>query len=400
MRADPVTTGPRIAAQDDLSPPARGNSSPRIRTTFQKVVLTASVVFTIAVWIAGGWALLDSFRHQPSPPTASVTDKPAAVAQPAEPVRPEVAVTDNPPRPPEAQSLAKSRLPLIPPAVSPPLVSAAMAPSGGDDELSDPGARELIMQGWALYRPPYTLARWQEARRDFERALELDSRSSGARIGLAAILSTKLADGWSPVLQEDIPQAERLLREALETGGVSNQAAARLTLGILRQMQTRLPEAQKEFETALSLDPNNARGYFHLGETLLYLGQPEASIPLLEKAIQLDPNAPNVAFTHWALGTCQLLLGRVDQAIDLLRTALDANALMWVPYFYLGGAYGLQGDLEQARSALAESIALKPAIQSLTRMRVENPWLTNPQYWALQEKTLNVGLRRAGLSDQ
>jgi tetratricopeptide (TPR) repeat protein len=312
-----------------------------------------------------------------------------------------VAATDNPPRPPGAQSLPESQSPPTPPAVSPPLISAATVLSGGDDdELADPAARELIMQGWALYRLPYTLARWQEARRDFERALELDSRSSGARIGLAAILSSKLADGWSPVLQEDIPQAERLLREALETGGVSNQAAARLTLGILRQMQTRLPEAQKEFETALSLDPNNARGYFHLGETLLYLGQPEAAIPLLEKAIQLDPNAPNVAFTHWALGTCQLLLGRVDQAIDLLRTALDANALMWVPYFYLGGAYGLQGDLEQARSALAESIALKPAIQSLTRMRVENPWLTNPQYWALQEKTLNVGLRRAGLSDQ
>jgi predicted Zn-dependent protease len=90
----------------------------------------------------------------------------------------------------------------------------------------------------------------------------------------------------------------------------------------------------------------------------------------------------------------------VDQAIDLLRKALDANARMWVPYFYLAGAYGLQGDLEQARSALAESIALKPAIQSLARMRVENPWLTNPQYWELQEKTLNVGLREAGLPDQ
>jgi tetratricopeptide (TPR) repeat protein len=256
------------------------------------------------------------------------------------------------------------------------------------------------MEGWALYRLPYTLARWQEARRDFERALELDSRSSGARIGLAAILSTKLADSWSPVLQEDIPQAEQLLREALETGGVSNQAAAHFTLGILRQMQTRLPEAQKEFEIALSLDSNNARGYFHRGETLLYLGQPEAAIPSLEKAVQLDPNAPNAAFAHWALGTCQLLLGRVDQAIDLLRRALDANARMWVPYFYLAGAYGLQGDLEQARSALAESIARKPAIQSLARMRVENPWLTNPQYWALQEKTLNVGLSRAGLPDQ
>jgi tetratricopeptide (TPR) repeat protein len=213
-------------------------------------------------------------------------------------------------------------------------------------------------------------------------------------------MSTKLADSWSPVLQEDIPQAEQLLREALETGGVSTRAVAHFTLGLLRQMQTRLPEAQKEFEIALSLDSNNARADFHRGETLLYLGQPEAAIPSLEKAIQLDPNAPNAAFAHWALGTCQLLLGRVDQAIDLLRTALDANARIWVPYFYLAGAHGLQGDLEKARSALAESMALKPAIRSLARMRVENSWLTNPEYWALQERTLNLGLRRAGLPDQ
>jgi hypothetical protein len=32
-------------------------------------------------------------------------------------------------------------------------------------------------------------------------------------------------------------------------------------------------------------------------------------------------------------------------------------------------------------------------------MRAENAWLSNPQYWALQEKTLNLGLRRAGFPD-
>jgi class 3 adenylate cyclase/Tfp pilus assembly protein PilF len=401
MRADSAAAGPRIAAQDDVSAPVSGMSSPPLRIALQKVVPTAGLVFTIAACIAGGWVFLDSFRRQPSTPTASVTDKPAAMPQPAALAPPEVAATDNPVQPPEAQSPPKSQSPPSSPAVSPPLVSAATTPSVGDDEeVADPGARELIMEGWALYRLPYTLARWQEARRDFERALELDSRSSGARIGLAAIMSTKLADSWSPVLQEDIPQAEQLLREALETGGVSTRAVAHFTLGLLRQMQTRLPEAQKEFEIALSLDSNNARADFHRGETLLYLGQPEAAIPSLEKAIQLDPNAPNAAFAHWALGTCQLLLGRVDQAIDLLRTALDANARIWVPYFYLAGAHGLQGDLEKARSALAESMALKPAIRSLARMRVENSWLTNPEYWALQERTLNLGLRRAGLPDQ
>jgi hypothetical protein len=130
-----------------------------------------------------------------------------------------------------------------------------------------------------------------------------------------------------------------------------------------------------------------------------------------QDGIRVDPN---VGITYCALGTCQLLLDRVDQASDLLQTARAANARMWVPYFYLAGAYGLRvaegdglpadaakrGDLDKARSALAESMRLKPAIKSLARMPVENPWLSNPQYWALQEKTLNLGLRRAGLPDQ
>jgi hypothetical protein len=71
-----------------------------------------------------------------------------------------------------------------------------------------------------------------------------------------------------------------------------------------------------------------------------------------------------------------------------------------VPYLYLAGSYGLRGDLDKAKSALAESIRLKPAIKSLARMQAENRWLTDPRYQVLQVKTLNVGLRRAGFPDQ
>src|SRR6266446_8426369 len=131
--------------------------------------------------------------------------------------------------------------------------------------------------------------------------------------------------------------------------------------------QNRLPEAQSEFETAVSLDPTNARAHLHLGETRLFLGEPEAGIAPLEQAIRLSPDGPNLAIAYWALGTCQLLLGRVDQAIDLLQTASAANPRLWVPYLYLAGAYGLRGDLDKAKSALSESIRLKPAIKSLAR---------------------------------
>jgi tetratricopeptide repeat protein len=392
-------------------------------------------ILVIGLWIAGGLAYFDTSHtslpkplaekptpsrvaEKPSPPAVAEKPSPPAVAEkpapvppstsrsdsgaaaplqlpavsPAEPAFPP-AIPDNPPKPPESQPKLQ---PLLESQQS--VVTKDQTPLEVDHTV-DPAARELIAQGWVLYYLPYTPVRWQAARRDFERALELDSRSSEARIGLASILSNKLADGWSPVLQEDMPRAEHLLLEAIDKGGVSNRAAAHFTLGVLRQMQTRLPEAQSEFETAISLDPDNARTYLHLAQTRLYLGEPEAGLSPLEQAIRLRSDDPNIAVTYWALGTCQLLLGRVDQAIDLLQTARAANARLWVPYFYLAGAYGLKGDLDRARSALGESLRLKPALRSVARMRAENPWLSNPKYWALQEKTLNLGLRRAGFPD-
>ncbi len=368
-----------------------------------------------------GWRMEDVWLDKnPTPPAAAEPSRPGGAEKPAlvPPSMPPAGTRAGTaaPEPPAASTpTAGSRAETAgnPPKFAEPdqdkealepekrqLTSSRTSPVDDEREQLDPSVRDLIVRGWELYYSPYSTARWQDARRDFERAFELDSRSTEARIGLASILSTKLADGWSPVLQEDMPRAEHLLLEAVDKGSASNRAAAHFTLGVLRQIQTRLPEAQTEFETAISLDPNNARTYSHLGETLLYLGQPEAAIPRLEQAIRLRPNDPDVAMTYWALGACHLLLGRTDQAIDLLQTARAANPRLWVPYLYLAGAYGLKNDLDKARSALAESLLLKPALRSVSRMRAENPWLSNPQYWALQEKTLNRGLRRAGFRDQ
>jgi adenylate cyclase len=97
------------------------------------------------------------------------------------------------------------------------------------------------------------------------------------------------------------------------------------------------------------------------------------------------------------LGECHLLLGHVDQAIDLLRRARAANPRWWFIPHWLAGALGLKGALDEARGALAESIKLNPDMNSLTQVRVY--YFRSLQYWALREKTVNVGLRRAGFPD-
>jgi hypothetical protein len=93
-------------------------------------------------------------------------------------------------------------------------------------------------------------------------------------------------------------------------------------------------------------------------------------------------------------------LEHVDHAIDLLRTARTQNPRFWYIHAALAGALGLSGDLDEARVALAAAIELRPEINSLARWRIHAPWNTDPQYWALRERTLNAGLRKAGMPEE
>jgi tetratricopeptide (TPR) repeat protein len=267
-----------------------------------------------------------------------------------------------------------------------------------EEKAVDPNARDLVMRGWAWWYRPNSIATRQEALRAFERALEIDPRSVDARIGIATVLVGNILDGWSSSVQLDQARADQLLLEALERD--RNRSTAHFAMGLLRRVQNRLSEAKMEFEAAIALDRNNATAISQLGQALMWLGQPEAGIPYIEKAIRLNGYNPNAAILYWELGTCHLLLGHVDQAVDLLRKARAANPRFYYTHLWLAGALGLQGDLDQAKAALAESLRLKPELNSRAALRALYPYLADPTYLALSDKTLDAGWRRAGFPDE
>jgi adenylate cyclase len=73
----------------------------------------------------------------------------------------------------------------------------------------DPDARDLVMRGWAWLYRPVTLETMQQAERAFGQALAMDSRSIGARTGIARVLTNNIGMGWSHSLPED--QARRAI---------------------------------------------------------------------------------------------------------------------------------------------------------------------------------------------
>jgi adenylate cyclase len=261
----------------------------------------------------------------------------------------------------------------------------------------NPDAGDLVMRGWAQYRRPFSIANLQEAQHTFEQALTVDPRSIDARIGLAQTLIAFVALGWSSAIQQDEARAEQLLSDAL--GREPNSTLAHYALGMLRQRQHRLAEARTEMEAAIALDRNNAWAAKGLGQTLMFLGRPQEGIPHVEKAIRLNPFDPNVAVFYATLATSHLLLGHVDQSIDLFRKAIAANPSCYC-HLDLAGALGLRGDLDEARAELAESLKLNPGFNSFAALHAAGLSVTNSDYLALADKTINLGLRRAGFPEE
>jgi adenylate cyclase len=264
----------------------------------------------------------------------------------------------------------------------------------------NPDAQDLVMRGWAWFHRPRSAAATQEARRDFERALEIDPHSIDARVGIARVLLVGLVGNFAPrpdsSFERDGARAEQLLLEAIESD--PNNSMARSTMGQLRRVQNRLTESRIEFEDAIALGANDEFAHGQLAWTLLFLGQPGAGLAEGEKTLRLSPRDPTMWGTYLILGWCQLLLNQAEPAIDLLIKSRAANPRSWVTHFGLAAALGLEGDLAGAKTALAASLNLNPEVDSLARFRAYRPW-GNPQYWALFEKTAAAGVRHAGFPD-
>jgi TolB-like protein/Tfp pilus assembly protein PilF len=265
---------------------------------------------------------------------------------------------------------------------------------------------DQIMRGWAAYYRTRNADTLRQAEDAFERALAIDPQSPDAKIGLATVLTEFVGTGIKHVVNgdtvsrdQDLSRSDILLAEAAAQAP-DNQKLYFAT-GRLRRLQLRLPESRIELEKGLELDRNSAPILLQLGITLIYFGDPAAALPHLEKALRLTPGDPSAVFFYFWPGIAHLLLGHADEAVELFKKSRAANPKITGPSLSLAAALGYKGDIASAKLELAAYQKMRPDITSLAAVKRANPNLSaSPEYEALRAKTIDVGLRRAGLPDQ
>jgi adenylate cyclase len=223
------------------------------------------------------------------------------------------------------------------------------ARSGQTENLE---AYDCVLRGRELWER-FTAEANREARRLYEKAIELDPDYARAYASVAWTYLTEHSERW--VGAEDQP-LERAL-EFARRGVMVNRASHsnHLALGQVCLSKGLHDEALEVLETAIALNPNDADGYAFLARALSFAGRPDEAIELIGKAQRLNPAAPR--WYAWNLGIALYLARRHEDAVTAFR---KGRPLGDVGYRWLAAAYGQLGREPDAKAAAEEYLKRTP----------------------------------------
>jgi tetratricopeptide (TPR) repeat protein len=183
----------------------------------------------------------------------------------------------------------------------------------------------------------------------FKRSIAKDPNYTLAYIGLSdALLKAYIGKNADAAL---IADAENAARKALQLDG--SLGGAHVALGQILAMKRKWVEADREFTTALRLDPKNGDAHLiYAVSDLALTDRLDLAIAEAHRAVQLDPL---LADGYGLNGILLLGAHRYDEAIDMARKDLELFPRSEGSQNTLGRAYVQKGMLREAGAAFAKA---------------------------------------------
>ena len=205
---------------------------------------------------------------------------------------------------------------------------------------------------------------WEYARQAALQALNLDRKQVDAHMTLGLV---KLYQDWD----WQGAQKEFQIAHQLNPQNVTVHTFLALYNLVLGKMETALQEAR----LALELDPISPRTNITLAVHLIRADKLEEAKEQIAKIMELVPDHP---FAHYLLGQIFVLQNNFEEAITHYKASLEQSGETGLLLAALGWAYGRAGKKEEALSYLR-------ALEQRTRKEPQSPVLFTRIYAALND---------------
>lgn len=226
----------------------------------------------------------------------------------------------------------------------------------------------LALRGKACQR----LGRNAEARKHFEAALKIEPRMTEALYGLSVICArldaAAEAEGYRQKFMEFKAELEaqgRGYRASLNPLRNTRQSVAmtHTTLGWIYQDQGKVDVAERLWQRAAGVDPNNTACRFHLLMLYQKSGRNTEGLRVCEEMVRAEPENP---FHRLSQGNFETRLGHVPEARAAFETAHRLAPNRPETCFALAQCYARsQTNLTEAVSLAARAVQLAPAAPHL-----------------------------------
>ncbi len=229
----------------------------------------------------------------------------------------------------------------------------------------------------------------EAAREAFKQAIQLDPNYALAYAGLAW---TEFISYESVNYYRGPDRAFELAEQSLEIAetALAHRTLSKRYFNLLFEVDDRrdLEKALDHLRAAQQLQPGDPDVLADLASTLSFAGQPQEALGLIRRAMELNPAHP-----YWyyaASGVAFLLSGQADQAIRDLQKWSEADPNWHIPYLFLASAYGIAGQEQKAKAAIARHYDL---IGNFSLYAINRTWLMAEQ----EKEVFNRGLQVAGV---
>jgi len=201
------------------------------------------------------------------------------------------------------------------------------------------------------------------------------------------------AQGWGALSGDDIAEACRLARQALEAerddAETMGQAARALFF-----LAGEAAMAAAALDRALALNPNAAHAWLVRGNIHAWRNQPDAAIEAVERARRLSPSDPYSFFYAASIVAAHFAARRFEQAIEWAERALHDQPRLVTQMRVKVATNAHLGQLDEARAELSRMLAIDPKL-TIARFR-EYFHFAAPEVLELYV----TGLRLAGLPEE
>lgn len=222
------------------------------------------------------------------------------------------------------------------------------------------------------------------ARYCFESALELDPEYAAAYSRLALNYIFHWIQRWSTSADDSLSKGLELALKAVTIDGRLSMAHATLSWAYLWHGEH--DKAIAEGMLATDLDPDDVLALERLALSMIFSGDAEQGLPLIEKARRLNPNF-TYDFVH---GVAMFMMSNYEEAIKDAQRSFDLSPDFMPAGLYLAASCALAGNQREAEAAVAKIKRNSPIYELFEGLLIQ---FKKPE----DRERFTAGLRQAGL---